>query len=91
MQFSLSLGVILAIWVVVLKVMGRLTWTQMLVTFAAGVLLAGSSVGLATQRAAEGGAGMVQSGVAAASDAADQAAANSGRAPAKAPARKARP
>lgn len=91
MQFSLSLGVILAIVVGVMKYTGRLTWPQLLITFTAGVLLAGSSVGLATQRAAVGGADAVQTGMSAVSGAANQAANSGGKAPAKAPTRKATP
>lgn len=91
MQFSMGLGVIFAIGVGIMKYTGRLTWPQLLITFTAGVLLAGSSVGLATQRAAVGGADAVQTGVSAVSGAADQAANPGGKAPAKAPARKARP
>jgi hypothetical protein len=83
MQFSLSLGMIFAVAAGVMKYTGRLTWPQLLITFTAGVLLAGSSVGLATQRAAQGGADAVQTGVSAVSGAADQAATSGGKAPAK--------
>lgn len=89
MQFSLSLGVIFLIAAGVMKFMGRLTWPQLLITFTAGVLLAGSSVGLATQRAAVGGADAVQTGVSAVSGAANDAAKAEKPVPAKTPAVKA--
>jgi hypothetical protein len=71
--FTLGLGVVFAVAVALLKYTRRLTWPTMLITFTAGVLLAGSTVGLMTRRAAEGGAQMVQTGVTAVSDAANDA------------------
>ncbi len=98
MTVSLSLGAIAAALVAFLKYTGRLTWPQLVITFTAGALLAGSAVGLMVQRAAVGGAQMVQTGVTAVSGAADQAGRSTPAAsphpparPKPAPARKATP
>lgn len=84
MQFSLSLGVLFAAAVGFLKWTGRLTWPQLLITFTAGVLLAGSAVGMATRSAAQSGSQMVQTGVSAVQQAANNAGSGgTAKAPAK--------
>lgn len=80
MTFTLSVGALLAAAAVFMKYTGRLTWPQLLITFAAGVMLSGSAVGLMTRRAAEGTAQIVQTGITAGQD----AAANAGRTPPRA-------
>jgi hypothetical protein len=86
MQVSLSLGVLFAVAVAFLKYTRRISWPSLIITFAAGVLLAGSAVGLATRNAAESGSQMVQTGVSAVQDAANNS--GSGTGSAKAPPRK---
>ena len=91
MQVSLSLGVLFAAAVAFMKYTGRLSWPQLLITFTAGVLLAGSAVGLLARNAAQGGSQMVQTGVSAVQEAANNAGSGSGatKAPTKAPAKRA--
>ena len=74
MTFSLSLGVAFLAAVAFLIATRRVRWPSAIITFTAGVLLAGSTVGLLAQRTAESGAQVVQTGVSAVSGAADQAA-----------------
>lgn len=77
MEITMGLGTLLGVAVLVMWRWGKIGVLTLLIPFLAGVLLAGSAVGLVAKRVTEGGAQMVQSGL--------NGASNGNGAPAKTP------